>query len=147
VSITGGKLTTYRAMAEDTVDAVELALGRRPTPSRTAKLSLRGAQGPFGDDHLGRRYGTEARVVSALVQADPAVGDPLVPGLPYLRAEAVYAARYEMACTLDDVLARRTRSLILDHDASVRAAADVAGLLAGELGWSAAEVAAQVGAA
>ena len=136
VSITGGKLTTYRAMAADTVDAVEEALGRRATPSRTARLALRGAGGRFADDHLGRRYGTEARVVSALIDADPALGEPLVPGLPYLRAEAVYGARYEMAGTLDDVLARRTRSLILDRDASRAAAADVARLVAPELGWT-----------
>ena len=145
VSITGGKLTTYRAMAEDTVDAVQETLGRRPTPSRTAKLALRGAGGPFADDHLGRRYGSEARVVSALMQADPALSEPLVPGLPYLRAEAVYAARYEMARTLDDVLARRTRSLILDQDASVKAAPEVARIMAAELGWTEDEVAAQVG--
>jgi glycerol-3-phosphate dehydrogenase len=134
VSITGGKLTTYRAMAEDTVDAVEEILGRRPTRSRTAKLALRGADGPFPDDHLGRRYGTEARVVSALVQGDPALGEPLVAGLPYLRAEAVYAARYEMARTVDDILARRTRAAILDREASAKAAGDVACLLTPELG-------------
>ena len=134
VSITGGKLTTYRAMAQDTVDAVEEALGRRRTPSRTAKLPLRGAGGRFADDHLGHRYGTEARVVTALTERDPALREPLVPGLPYLRAEAVYAARYEMARTVDDILARRTRSSILDRDASEKAASDVARLLAAELG-------------
>ncbi|MDQ3897867.1 MAG: glycerol-3-phosphate dehydrogenase/oxidase [Actinomycetota bacterium] len=145
VSITGGKLTTYRAMAADTVDAVEDMLGRRRTPSRTAKLALRGAvRGLPGDDgHLERRYGSDARVVSALIRTDPSLGEPLVPGLPYLRAEALYATRYEMARTLDDVLARRTRSLILARDASVAAAAAAARLVATELGWTSAEAAVQ----
>ena len=57
-------------------------------------------------------------------------------GLPYLRAEAVYAARHEMATTVDDVLARRTRARLQARDASAAAAADVAALLAAELGWS-----------
>ena len=148
VSVTGGKLTTYRAMAADTVDAVEASLGRRRTPPRTATMALRGSAGAAAtaDPHLARRYGGEARVVSALVAADPSLGEPLVPSLPYLRAEAVYAARYEMARTLDDILARRTRALILDRDASAAAAADVAQLVATELGWSGDEVAAHIAA-
>ena len=145
VTVTGGKLTTYRAMAADTVDAVEAALGRSPSPCRTAKLPLRGAA-EAAPEHLASRYGTEARVLDALVAADPTLAEPLVPTLPYLRAEAIYAARYEMARTLDDVLARRTRSLILARDASRAAAPDVARLLAPELGWTDAEAAAQVDA-
>jgi glycerol-3-phosphate dehydrogenase len=79
-----------------------------------------------------------------MVDAHPNLGEPLVGTLPYLRAEAVYAARYEMARSVDDVLARRTRSLILARDASAAAAPDVAGLLARELGWSVTEAAADV---
>jgi glycerol-3-phosphate dehydrogenase len=148
VTITGGKLTTYRAMAEDTVDEVGVALGRDVTPSRTPRLALHGADGAGGDggggEHLRARHGTDARVVAAMVEAHPTLGEPLVAGLPYLRAEAVYAARYEMARTVDDVLARRTRSLVLDRDASMAAAPDVAGLLARELGWTIGEAAAEV---
>ncbi|HEX3623378.1 MAG TPA: glycerol-3-phosphate dehydrogenase/oxidase [Acidimicrobiales bacterium] len=150
VTIAGGKLTTYRAMAEDTVDAVQAALGRRVTPCRTRRLALHGAPpvaragSPPRDDHLVGRHGTDARVVAAMVDAHPNLGEPLVGTLPYLRAEAVYAARYEMACSVDDVLARRTRSLILARDASAAAAPDVAGLLARELGWSVTEAAADV---
>jgi len=147
VTIAGGKLTTYRAMAADTVDEVEVVLGRRHVPCRTADLALRGAlRTAGGTDHLGGRYGREARVVAAMVTADPALGEPLVPTLPYLRAEAVYAARHEMAGSLDDVLARRTRALILARDASVAAAGDVGRLLAPELGWDGAETTAQVSA-
>jgi len=145
VTIAGGKLTTYRAMAEDTVDAVSAALGREAMPCRTAELALHGAVAAAGTTAGGPlvgRYGRDARVVTAMVEADSDLGRPLVAGLPYLRAEAVYAARYEMAGTVDDVLARRTRALILDRDASIAAADDVAGLLAGELGWTTHEAAA-----
>jgi glycerol-3-phosphate dehydrogenase len=85
-------------------------------------------------------------VLEALIAADPALSEPLVPTLPYLRAEAVYAARYEMAGTLDDVLSRRTRSVILARDASVRAAPDVVRLVAPELGWDETDMAAQIDA-
>lgn len=156
VTIIGGKLTTYRAMAEDTVDEVQAALGRRRAGAGTATLALRGSSepdpparplpglaGPVAR-HLFARYGSEARVVAAMVAGDPGLGRPLVATLPYLRAEAVYAARYEMARDLDDVLARRTRASILARDASAAAAPEVAGLLAAELGWSARETADQV---
>jgi glycerol-3-phosphate dehydrogenase len=74
--------------------------------------------------------------VIAMIEADPDLGRPLVPGLPYLRAEAVYAVRYEMAMTVEDVLSRRTRSLLLARDAAAAAAVDVAHLIAPELGWT-----------
>ncbi len=172
VTITGGKLTTYREMAADTIDEVleHVLLPARPTGgkpnvaerarrhSRTKRLRLRGAEGydavrssspPAGVDraaleHLADRYGGEARVVLAMVERDPSLAEPLVPGLPYLRAEAVYAVRYEMAQTLDDVLSRRTRARLLGRDSSAEVAAEVAALVADELGWDEAEQARQV---
>jgi glycerol-3-phosphate dehydrogenase len=151
VSVTGGKLTTYREMAEDTVDEVVSHLAgapRRAKRCRTRRLRLLGGDGaPAGTTpHLADRYGSEARVVRALVDADPVLGEPLVAGLPYLRAEAVYAARHEMARTVDDVLARRTRARLQARDASAAAAADVAGLLGAELGWSPEQVAQEAAA-
>jgi glycerol-3-phosphate dehydrogenase len=157
ITVTGGKLTTYREMAQDTVDvALERLQQRhgRQAPgrkrSRTAKLALRGADGwrdeREDDAWLADRYGGEARVVHAMVDGDPSLGEPLVPGLPYRRAEALYAVRYEMATTLDDVLSRRTRARLLDRDATAAAAADVADLVGDELGWSAEERAAQIAA-
>jgi glycerol-3-phosphate dehydrogenase len=150
VTITGGKLTTYREMAADTVDVVLAALpdgGRRRSDrhSRTKHLRLRGADGfeaVLGDGsdpratHLAHRYGGETRGIEAMLVRDPALAEPLVEGLPYLRAEAVYSARYEMARSVDDVLSRRTRARLLARDASAAAADDVAALLAPELGWS-----------
>jgi glycerol-3-phosphate dehydrogenase len=82
--------------------------------------------------------------VLALCDGDSALAEPLVEGLPYLRAEAIWAVRQEMARTLADVLARRTRALILDREATARAAPAVAALLAAELGWDGAEQARQV---
>ena len=81
-----------------------------------------------------------------MIEHDPSLGDVLVEGLPYLRVEAVYAARYEMARSVDDVLTRRTRARLLAREASARAADDVAALIAPDLGWDAAEQAAQAAA-
>lgn len=149
VTVTGGKLTTYREMAEDTVDEVVELLGRR-SRCRTRRLPLLGAGRdrtvsgrPASDQHLLGRYGTLAAEVPA---DDPRLAEPLVPGLPYLRGEAVYAVTHEMARDLDDVLTRRTRARLLDRDATVAAAADVAALIAPHLGWDDAEVARQVDA-
>ena len=152
VTVTGGKLTTYRRMAKDTVDTVLKLAGRRARCS-TKRLPLVGAEGfvaPTGGGepsrhlHLAYRYGNEARAIEELIDADPALGNPLVPGLPYVRAEAVWAARVEMATTLDDVLSRRTRARLLARDDSAAAASDVAALLAGELDWSEARTAAEI---
>jgi glycerol-3-phosphate dehydrogenase len=145
VSVTGGKLTTYRRMAEDTVDEVLKVLGREER-CRTKSVALHGADGHdrVGDaglgagvrDRLVNRYGADARLIIDMVVADPGLGEPLVPGLQYLRAEARFAAEHEMAVSLDDVLSRRTRARLLARDASAEAAASVAALLAEPLGWS-----------
>jgi glycerol-3-phosphate dehydrogenase len=155
VTVTGGKLTTYREMAEDTVGTAVAAIAaagdplpRRAGRSRTRRLALRGAEGwedaRETDPHLAGRYGGETGVLTAMVAADPALGEPLVPGLPYRRVEALYAARYEMATTLDDVLSRRTRARLRGRDATAAAAPAVAELVAAELGWSVEEQARQV---
>jgi glycerol-3-phosphate dehydrogenase len=166
VTITGGKLTTYREMAEDTIDHVLSELrpadlvGRVMKRSRTRHLRLRGADGydeltarpgavsatvpAAAVTHLAGRYGGEAHTLVAMIEREPHLGGPLVPGLPYLRAEAVYAARYEMARSLEDILARRTRALLLSRDATAAAAADVAALVADDLEWDSDDRAEQV---
>ena len=159
VSILGGKLTTYRQMAQDTVDAAAQVLGRR-SRCRTARLALRGASGldAMGEPgaaarlgvseatfaHLVGRYGSEAPAVIALLREDPSLSDALVEGLAYLRAEVVHAVRLEHALTVEDVLARRTRALLFDLEATAKAAPDTAALLACELGWSSADVEAEL---
>ena len=143
ITVTGGKFTTYREMAEDTVDVVSERLGR-PTKCGTARLRLVGA--PSGrptsrppSDAPGRlhgRYGTESHVLMRMIAEDPTLAHPLVPGLPYVRAEAVFAVRHEMATGLADVLLRRTRAHLEHREATAAAAPAVAELLATELGWS-----------
>ena len=102
VTITGGKLTTYRRMAADTIDAVADRLGVKGR-SRTKKLRLVGAEGAQpADEHLRGRFGSLGADVLTLAHSDADLAAPLVPGLPYLRAEAVYAVREEMAGSLAD---------------------------------------------
>ena len=119
VTVTGGKLTTYRRMAADAVDAAvrrarpTTSTARRPSASGSSAATASIATPPNATTSSAgsapRRGGAQASC-----DADPALGEPLVPGLPYLKAEAVYAARHEMARTLDDVLSRRTRARLLD---------------------------------
>ena len=151
VSVTGGKLTTYRKMAADTVDVAVRQLGRGARRSPTRRLALRGASGLAAlqndgaaqrlgvsrqtFDHLVDRFGGETPAVLDLIGQDPTLAVPLVPGLPYLRAEAVWAVREEMAGSLEDILARRTRAQLRGRDATAAAAADVARLVGPELGW------------
>jgi glycerol-3-phosphate dehydrogenase len=160
VTVTGGKLTTYREMAADAVDEiVEHVLDRKALPnlhrrSRTKRLELHGADGfdqlvsraatlsPLGPDvvtHLIDRYGSDTGDVLALAENDPDLAAPLVEGLPYLRAEAIFAVRHEMARTIDDILSRRTRARLLARDDSAAAAPSVAALIGPELGWDEAE--------
>lgn len=140
VGIAGGKLTTYREMAEDTVGEVLERLDRKAR-CRTKRLRLLGADGYEQAEpgtrqrHLGSRYGTLAGEIDSLIAADPSLGEPLVPGQPHLRAEAVYAVRHEMATTLVDVLTRRLRVHLFDRQATVDAAPEVAQLIGDELGW------------
>ena len=107
----------------------------------TTSLRLLGAERrpPTSDPterHLAGRYGTLRSEVTRLTAADPDLARPLVAGLPYSRAEAVYAARDEMATTLVDVVTRRTRCHLIDRAATVVAAPGIADLLGTELGWS-----------
>ncbi|RSN65528.1 FAD-dependent oxidoreductase [Amycolatopsis sp. WAC 04182] len=152
VTVTGGKLTTSRHMGELVVDKALGLLGRKAR-CRTKNLPLLGGAGYDAEAtaatggiaaHLGGRYGTEARFVSELVDEDPALGEPLIPGQPHLKAEVVFAARSEMARSVDDVLSRRTRLRLFARDASAEAAPLVGELLGAELGLSPETVAAQV---
>lgn len=160
ITVTGGKLTTYREMAEDAVDMAVRHLRRldpsvRPGRCRTRSLRLFGAPRRgfrVGDipgsrrSHLFSRYGTESAVVESMIAADAALGEPLSPGLPYLRAEVVFAVRYEMAITLEDVLSRRTRALLFDRAAAARIAPEVARLMAPLLDWDAERIESEIAA-
>ena len=152
VTITGGKLTTYRKMAEHTVDTAleELRKSNVATTTRikrcsTKRLSLHGATSRDRKDHLVSRFGSHASAIRAMIAADASLGAPLIDGLPYLRAEAVHAARHELVVTLDDVLSRRVRGLLYDRDATAAAAESTARLIAPELGWDEVRINSEVG--
>jgi glycerol-3-phosphate dehydrogenase len=135
VTITGGKWTTYRRMGEDTIDHAALLAGLPEKPSVTAGLRLHGWTARGGEPSLeGNAYGADAPALDWLAGEQPGWGEPLHPRLPYRVCDAVWAVRHEMARTVEDVLSRRTRALLLDARASVEAAPAVARLLAAELG-------------
>jgi glycerol-3-phosphate dehydrogenase len=158
LTITGGKLTTYRRMAKLTVDRLVEREGR-VAPCRTAELPLGMEARPadleapdgVGEEALSQlafRYGHASRRVLALARERPELAEPIVPGRPDLLAEVVLAARHEQARSLADVLLRRTRLGILaapelrDREARAR----VAAAMGPELGWSAAQEEAEIDA-
>lgn len=139
ITITGGKWTTYRKMGEDVVDQVIQQGHLPPYPSVTETLKLQGWTQRAVATPLDV-YGSDASQIQQLPGADKL----LHPRLPYSEAEVRWAARYEMARTVEDVLSRRTRSLLLDAAASLEAAPQVAAILADELNRGAAWQQAQI---
>jgi glycerol-3-phosphate dehydrogenase len=145
VSIVGGKWTTYRQMAEDVIDVACGLAGFEETPSPTRTLPIHGfpEDGTIPAAEWLRVYGAEAAHVEALAKENPDLAKPLARGLPYSRAAAIWAVRHESARGVEDVLARRTRALLLDARAAAEAAESTALLIATELGqddaWAANE--------
>jgi len=154
VTVTGGKWTTYRRMAEDTVNTAIEKAGLPMKECITSRLPIHGAPAAYPSDSEGydrggtwrsssdkdleegplHYHGTDADAIRAIVEVHPLLGERLHHRLPYIRAEIVWAAREEMCMTLEDALSRRTRSLLLDAQAAIDAAPMVAALLADELG-------------
>jgi glycerol-3-phosphate dehydrogenase len=161
ISIGGGKLTTYRFMAEQGVDfavkrlrerfniqaksesTVNASIGGAPSLAESARLAeqlSRTENLPLDTlRHLIRDYGADHRRLIELMREDERLREPIVASLPYVLAEIVYAARFEMAMTLADALTRRTRLAMLAGRDAVSRAPIVAELMARELGWSAEE--------
>ena len=153
VSISGGKYTTYRVMASDTIDAVGVDQGRQISKSPTSEISLIGAQqykqilGSAEDisetsgvplvsvNHLISRHGDRINEVLDLITADESLKELIDKNLPYLRAEVIHSVRFEAALHLEDVLTRRTKISIESWDRGTESALLVAQLMAGELGW------------
>ncbi|HVU24225.1 MAG TPA: glycerol-3-phosphate dehydrogenase/oxidase [Opitutus sp.] len=145
ITITGGKWTTYRKMAEDVIDHAETVAGVEPRRCRTEELQIHGwTQAQIAEPNL-RPYGTDAARIAELIRTDSELGRLLHSRLPYQAAEVVWGVRHEMAMTVEDVLARRTRALLLDAKSSIEAAPLVARLMAAELreteAWQRAQVA------
>jgi glycerol-3-phosphate dehydrogenase len=132
VTISGGKWTTYRKMAEDTIDRAADHADFRRRPSPTRDLNIHGWHAhpeQFGDL---APYGSDAIPLRDLMCRRPALRDPLDERLPIRGAQVVWAVRHEMARTVEDVLARRTRCLLMDAEASLDVAPNVADLMAEE---------------
>jgi glycerol-3-phosphate dehydrogenase len=156
VTIVGGKLTTYRRMAQDTLDVLSKRDGLAPL-HLTLKLPLHGSAGwpavkhdleikgrALGLSeqtilHLGHSHGSEGLAVLGLIERDASLSALLIADLPYIKAEVIYACRNEMAMTPYDVLARRTSITLLDRRRGTGVVDEVASLMAPELGWSPAQ--------
>lgn len=159
ISIMGGKWTTHRAMAEDTISRVGETLGITRTDSRTRNHVLYGGEG-FTNDyweklsqyklpetaarHLSSKFGTAAEKVMSLTNDDESLLQPIIAGYPAIQAEVVYSVRHEMASTIEDVLARRIGLQLFSWRDAIKAAPIVGGLLAKEIGWSADQMRAAV---
>ena len=144
LTIAGGKWTTYRNMAEDCVNQAATLARLADSPCATRHLNVHGFHP--NADRFGPLavYGSDALDILALARTEPGLGEQLHPALPYTAAEVVWAVRREMALTVEDVLARRTRALFLNARAAAEMAPRVARLVAAERrcdeAWERAEV-------
>ena len=154
VTIVGGKLTTYRRMAQDTVDVLNRRDGTRPLhptqslplqgsaarPTMKRDIASKGAAlglSPQTIEHLGKSHGSNAVEVLDLVASDASLAALLIDDLPYIRAEVVYACRQEMAMTPYDVLGRRTSITLEDRRRGLGVLDEVAAIMAKEYSWPA----------
>jgi glycerol-3-phosphate dehydrogenase len=152
ISIMGGKWTTHRAMAEDTIHRVQQSLGVPPTDSQTRTHVLYGGEG-YTDDywkklarqhrlseetarHLASKFGTAAEKVLLLTSENAVFAQPILAGFPAIKAEIVYTVRHEMAATIEDVLARRIGMQLYSWRDAIDAAPVVGSLMAAELHWA-----------
>lgn len=165
VTIAGGKWTTYRKMAEDTVDRVLRTAQLSPSSGCvTSSRAVEGAQGyhpnlsivlsqKYGLDaevsrHLAHNYGTQAHELAKIINVTgkrwPLVGKRLVSDMPFIESEVRYACRYEYACHVKDFISRRTRLAFLNNQAARECLPKVAEIMGEELGWSEEQVKADV---
>lgn len=133
VTISGGKWTTYRKMAEDTIDQAATLANLEDRPSVTKDLHIHGWHEHAGQFGALAQYGSDAPAVRELIRERPELGQPLDDRLPIRGAQVIWAVRHEMARTVEDVLSRRTRSLLLDAQATIDVAPRVAELMAEEM--------------
>ena len=152
ISVLGGKWTTYRAMAEDAVNVVQQYLKSAVSPCKTQHFPLSGAEGyeptfwhtlvprfhisPDTAQHLSEKFGTHAVEVLELAQTDRHLAAPIVAGAASIQAEIVYSIRYEMATSIEDMLARRIGLQWFSWNSAIAAAPLVGSYLAQEHGWS-----------
>lgn len=156
ITITGGKLTTYRRMAQDTLDLINRRDSMKPVhpteslplqgsaawPVTQHELQRRGTRLGLSSEiikHLGGAYGSNANQLMDLMEQDATLKEQLISDLPYIKAEVIYACRYEMAMTPADILARRTSIVLEDRERGQGVVDEVARLMASEFNWPSAE--------
>lgn len=132
ITITGGKWTTYRLMAEETVNLAIPHAGLKHKACVTQNLNIHGSTASSGSGHLAV-YGSDRIKIEALIKQNPGLEKPLHPSFPFIEAEVVWSARNEMAETVEDILSRRLRILFIDAQAAKDMAPRVASLLCKEL--------------
>ncbi len=135
ITITGGKWTTYRRMAEDVVDHAEMVGGFGMRHCVTHTLMIHGSATVLDPHDPLAVYGSDAAEIRAIAAKEPEWAGKVHPRLDLTCAEVIFHTRHELARTVEDVLSRRSRSLLLDAQASLSAAPRVAALMATELGW------------
>lgn len=144
VTIAGGKWTTYRKMAQDTVDLAAAVGGLPERPCRTEELRIHGYDESAAEHGSLAVYGSDAPALQRLLAEDPRLAELLHPAFAHCAGEVVWSVRHEMARSVIDVLARRMRVLFLDTRAGIEIAPRVAELMAGELGRDAAWIQGQL---
>ena len=134
ISITGGKWTTYRKMAEDVMEIAMYKTGMSDKECMTKELHIHGYKETTDYTAPLYYYGSDADAIQSLVKNNSALGELIHPSLPYIKAEIIWAVQNEMCMTVEDALARRTRALLLDAKAAIISAPVVALLMANEMG-------------
>jgi glycerol-3-phosphate dehydrogenase len=134
ISITGGKWTTYRKMAEDVMEIAINKAGLYDKECVTKNLHIHGYKENNDYNEQLYYYGSDATAIQSMIKNDPKLGEAIHPNLPYIKAEIVWAVQQEMCMTVEDALARRTRALLLDAKAAIESALPVAELMAKEMG-------------
>ena len=133
VHVTGGKWTTYRNMAKHTISRALRTTNLKFVSCKTRDLKIHGWTNSKNETYLSN-YGSDAIAISQLIVSNPLLGQPIHPDYPFTKAEIIWALENEMALTVEDILSRRIRLLILDARAAIEAAPDVAEMLAERLG-------------
>jgi glycerol-3-phosphate dehydrogenase len=133
ISITGGKWTTYRKMAEDVMEIAIHKAGMSEKECVTKNLRIHGYRENNNYNAPLYYYGTDKNEIDSLIKTDPSLSELIHPSLPYIKAEIIWAVQNEMCMTVEDALARRTRALLLDAKAAMESAPFVAKMIAKEI--------------
>ena len=133
ITITGGKWTTYRRMAEETVDLAIKQAKLTPVACKTEQLPIHGCETTSEDKYM-NIYGSDSKHIETLIKENPELAQKLHPDFPYTYAEVIWSTRNEMAETVEDILSRRLRILIIDAKAAIEMTPIVASIMKKEIG-------------